>query len=405
MFLDYLEIAIKGMKHRKLRSYLTIIGIFIGVTAVVTLISLGQGLQVFIDEQFKKVGGDRILVFPGGKGEAMSSKFSFALAASKLTDSDLKAFRSVRGISYGTGILVSLARIAVKDKTKPGLVFGIPTDKESRNYLKEVDWFAVEKGRYLKEGDRFKAIVGKKTKDKFGEEIKIGDKIYINGYCFEVVGIGKETGHPMHDRKVTIPLKTAREIFKESGYSFLVGRVEKGFEVDNVAKKVEEKLRRRRGVKKGEEDFRVETSQNVVETFRNVLLMVQIVLVGIAAISLFVGGVGIMNTMYTSVLERTREIGVMKAVGAKNRDVLMIFLIESGILGLIGGVLGLIFGAILSVIVENVIHQYGIGAFRSYLGIDLILGSLLFSFIIGCISGLLPSYQASKLNPVDALRR
>jgi len=163
-------------------------------------------------------------------------------------------------------------------------------------------------------------------------------------------------------------------------------------------------MRRDHDVKEGEEDFTVTTSIQLIEGFNNILDVVQIVLIGIAAISLFVGGVGIMNTMYTSVLQRRKEIGVMKSIGATNTDILMIFLFESGILGIIGGVFGVIFGLMLSKGVEIAASLAGVDILKAYVSIPLVIGALLFSFIIGALSGFMPAKQASKLQPVDALR-
>ncbi len=141
-----------------------------------------------------------------------------------------------------------------------------------------------------------------------------------------------------------------------------------------------------------------------MESFQVILNIIQIFLIGIAAISLVVGGIGIMNTMYTSVLERTKEIGIMKSIGAKNSDILIIFLIESGILGLIGGLIGIILGMSFSKLIELGAKLAGYGMIQVSFPLLLILGTLLFSFLIGTISGVLPARQASKLKPVDALR-
>ena len=163
-------------------------------------------------------------------------------------------------------------------------------------------------------------------------------------------------------------------------------------------------MRRDHDVKEGEEDFQVTTSIQLMEGFNNILNVVQIVLIGIAAISLFVGGIGIMNTMYTSVLQRRKEIGIMKSIGATNTAILTIFLFESGILGIIGGTIGVIFGLLLSKGVELGASLAGIDLLKAYISIPLIMSALVFSFLIGALSGFMPAKQASKLQPVDALR-
>ena len=182
-------------------------------------------------------------------------------------------------------------------------------------------------------------------------------------------------------------------------------KVKPNEDVNKVADEIEDRLRRDRGQKAGEEDFRVQTSEQLAQTFTTIFSIVQAVFIGIAAISLVVGGIGIMNTMYTAVLERTREIGIMKAVGAKNSDILTLFLVESGILGLVGGAIVVLIGVLLGVGASFIAGQaLGTGLLKAYFPWYLIVGALIFSFVVGCASGVLPALQASKLKPVDALR-
>ena len=176
-------------------------------------------------------------------------------------------------------------------------------------------------------------------------------------------------------------------------------------EIDRVKADIERALRKERNEDEGKETFQVTTSEQFLEAFINIFGVVQAVLVGIAAISLLVGGIGIANTMYTSVLERTKEIGTMKAVGAKNSDILILFLIESGMLGLIGGVIGIGVGLGLSKTAEYIATaQLGTNLLQASIDPVLILGALAFSFLIGTASGVFPAMQAAKLKPVDALR-
>ncbi len=175
--------------------------------------------------------------------------------------------------------------------------------------------------------------------------------------------------------------------------------------VTNLADTIKRKLTSYRGEKEGQETFSVSTSEQILNSFKDIFGIVQAVLVGIAAISLFVGGIGIANTMYTSVLERTKEIGTMKAVGAKNSDILILFLIESGLLGLMGGIIGIGIGLGLSKTAEYIAAtQLGTDLLQASIDPVLIIGALTFSFLIGAISGVFPAMQASKLKPVDALR-
>jgi len=406
MIEDYLRLAIDGIMHRKLRSWLTMVGIFVGIIAVVALISLGRGLQRVIDEQFEMVGGDRIIVTPG-RGGTLTGVPRGSFVAAKLDKSDLDVIEKVRGVDSAAGIILATGNVKADNKRKLIPIFGVPTDPKYQKLLKQIDFFAVDEGRYLKEGDRYKAQVGVRTRDFFDADIDVGDKIEIEGIMFDIVGKNKKTGNPFHDSKITIPIETAQELFNKSdGYSMIEVKVEKGSDVSEVAENIKKKLRRHRGVKEGEEDFTAETPQNIVRVFKDVFNLVTGFLTGIAAISLLVGGIGIMTTMYTSVLERTHQIGIMKAVGARNSDILLIFLIEAGMLGLVGGVIGVILGLLLSKFAEYLVVNYGgIDIFRVHAGPELIIGTLLFSFLVGCFSGYLPARRASKMHPVEALRK
>ena len=406
MIEDYLRLAIDGIMHRKLRSWLTMVGIFVGIIAVVALISLGQGLQRVIDEQFEMVGGDRIIVTPG-RGGTLTGVPRGSFVAAKLDKSDLDVIEKVRGVDSAAGVILATGNVKADNKRILIPIFGVPTDPKYQKLLKQIDFFAVDEGRCLKEGDRYKAQVGVRTRDFFDTDIDVGDKIEIEGIMFDIVGKNKKTGNPFHDSKITIPIETAQELFNKSdGYSMIQVKVEKGSDVSEVAENIKKKLRRHRGVKEGEEDFTAETPQNIVRVFKDVFNLVTGFLTGIAAISLLVGGIGIMTTMYTSVLERTHQIGIMKAVGARNSDILLIFLIEAGMLGLVGGVIGVILGLLLSKFAEYLVVNYGgIDIFRVHAGPELIIGTLLFSFLVGCFSGYLPARRASKMHPVEALRK
>lgn len=405
MIEDYIKLAIEGIRNRKLRSWLTMIGIFIGIIAVVSLVSLGQGLQNVIDEQFEMVGGDRIVISPGGGGTIAS--FGGMFSAAKLREEDIDVVSKVRGVDSALGLISTTGKIKTDGEQRPIPIFGAPTDPKQQKLLRQIDFFVVDKGRYLEEGDRYKANIGVRTGDFFDKDIGVGDRIEIEGIMFDVVGVNKKTGNPFHDRKIVIPIETVRELFNKSDeFSGIQVKVEKGFDVDEVAENIKEKLRRHRNVKKDEEDFSVETAENIVAVFKDALTLVTGFLVIIALISLIVGGIGIMTTMYTSILERTNQIGIMKAVGARNDNILLMFIVEAGMLGLVGGVIGVILGLLISMGLEYLVVNYvGIDIFRIYAGPELIIGALLFSFLVGCFSGYLPANRASKMHPVEALRQ
>ncbi|RLG11086.1 ABC transporter permease [Candidatus Pacearchaeota archaeon] len=400
MFIDFLRFAIEGIKKRRLRSLLTMIGIFIGIAAVVSLISLGQGLQNTIKEQFEMVGIDKIIIAPSGMAYG-------AFSSEKLTKDDVNIIKKSDGVEDVTEMFYTSGKIKFKEESKGTLIIGLPTD-ESASIITEMSGFKAEKGRFLKDGDKYKVVVGWRlwNNDFFEKSVGLRDKIEIDGVKVEVVGLLKKIGNPQDDSQIYLPIDTTRDIFENPDeVSGIYAQVKKGYNPEKVAENIRKNLRNFKDEEKGGESFQVKTFENYIDTFNNIFLIVQIILIGIAAISLLVGGIGIMNTMFMSVMERTREIGVMKAIGARNSHILGIFLIESGIYGLIGGAIGVFIGVSIAKIVQfAATHYMGSELLKASMSPVLIIGALLFSFIVGCLSGIAPSYRASKLKPVEALR-
>jgi len=406
---DYVKFAVGSITHRRLRSWLTMVGILIGITAVVALTSLGQGLTNTINAEFEKVGANRIIIAPGGGSgtAAMASMGGFASA--KLTDKDVKVVRTVRGVDSAAGMLRTTERVTFEDESKYVGVFCLPPDSESMDYLETLDFFFIEQGRMIEPGETRRAVVGYDlwAGDFFDKQVRRGNCITVGGECLPVVGLNERTGAPPHDQKIVIAASDCERLFNKSTgeKTMIAAKIEDGYDPGDVSESIERKLRKSRGVKEGEEDFSVQTAEQMMQTFTQIISVVQVVITGIAAISLLVGAVGIMNTMYTSVIERTDEIGVMKAVGARNKDIMALFLIEAGMLGAVGGIIGTSLGLSISKAVEYYAINHGLPELRVHMGMDLILGVLAFSFIIGSLSGALPARQAAKLQPVEALRK
>jgi putative ABC transport system permease protein len=409
MFTDYFKLAWENISHRKIRSWLTIIGIIIGIMAVVALISLGQGVKKVITDEFTKIGTDKIFVFPAGGFS--SGPPGSVTGINPMTEHDIEVIRRSKGVNQVSGLLLKPAKIIYDRNTYFSTVIGIPLD-DSKKLLDEAWNFKYAKGRSLKSGDKYKIIVGYDVaNDKiFGKNVNVGDKINIEGQDFEIVGEIASMGDPDIDSGILMPQDTATQLFGAMHplgmeESEIIVRVNQGEDPAIVADNIKKDLRRSRNVKEGEEDFSVQTTGQLLASFGVILNALLAIVIGIAAISLFVGGVGIMNTMYTAVLQRTNEIGVMKAIGAKNSDILQIFMIESGMLGLIGGTIGLILGMGLSSLVA-LIGRMALKTtlLYAYFPWYLIVGSLLFAFVVGVLSGVLPAIHASKQNPVESLR-
>ena len=404
MIKDYLKIAMNNFTHRKLRTFLTLIGIFIGIAAVVGLISLAQGFNNYLNDEFKQLGVDKIIITPSGSSFGASDSVS-----DPLTKDDVKVVSKSTGVDEASYYAYKIGTIEWgKDDIGFNVVYTFPFG-DTRKLVEEVATLEIADGRDLKESDRGKAVVGYdylNYKD-FGKNVGVGDKITINGKDFSIVGVNKKIGDPPDDRSIILAEKDYENLFdgNKDEVSSIIVRVHDGFKPSDVVKNIEKDLRKSRGLKEGREDFEVQTFEELIATFLTVFAIVGFVLVGIAGISLVVGGIGIMNTMYTSVIERTKEIGIMKAIGARNEDILILFLIESGLLGLVGGVIGVVLGMGFAKAVEYIGGAFlGTELLKAAMPAWLILGALAFAFILGTVSGITPARQASKMNPVDALR-
>jgi putative ABC transport system permease protein len=400
--LELFTLAFRNVRRRKRRTILTMLGVFIGIAAVVALVSLGQGLQGMINAQFEKIGGDKIII------QAREMGFGGQNIPNQLKQRELDISEKTKGVKRAAGALFRAQLIVFNDFQRTQFVMGMPDNQEDADLLTQVNSWEIEEGRMLTSKDKGKAVIGNDLahKDLFKKTIQIGNKILVGGKLFEVVGILKRTGDPGTDPTVTISEEELRELTNESdAYSYIVAQSASGENPEEVADDVKKAIRRDRHQKEGKEDFSVQTSTQMIESFTKIFNIIQAVFIGIAAISLVVGGIGIMNTMFTAVLERTREIGVMKSIGARNRDILGMFLIESGLLGTAGGVIGIIIGFMISKGVEvGVNYQFGAGTLMAAFPWYLIVGALAFSFGVGAISGLMPARRASRLKPVDALR-
>jgi len=401
MIKDYFKISLREILRRKLRSWLTLIGVCIGIAAIISLITLGQGLENAIEGQFEALGKDKLFIMPKGGMWGMGS-------SEMLTEDDLEKIEDVSGIKRATGMGYSYGRFEFNDLIHYGFISGISPEPEDMALVGEAQTWHVLEGRNLEKGDKYKVFLGYSHTQTniFEKRVETGDKIILNDREFKVVGFMEKIGSPPDDESAIIPLEAYEELFDSEGeLGFIIAQTQPGEDPLKVADDVEKELRRAHDVKEGEEDFEIQTPEQFAESFNVILDIVQIVLIGIAMISLLVGGIGIMNTMYTSVLQRTKEIGVMKALGARNKHIMYLFLIESGLYGLGGGILGAAIGMGFAKTAELLMTIFVGPTFLS-INIDwiLVLATLAFSFVVGCLSGIAPARKASKLNPVDSLR-
>jgi len=409
---DFLVLAAQSIAHRKLRSWLTVIGVFIGITAVVALISIGLGLDRTIKDQVAKVFGvDTFLLAPegafGGQHGGMDDTYQIDVDLAK----SVPGVKTVAAVRDETGFVVGLP--GADGKTVQGF---LPVMGLSPELVTEFEAFTGEivlepGGRSFSPDDRYVAILGSDVANRLNA--RLGDTIEIEDRPFEVVGMiaaekaeegaGRESGFGMamgpDDDTIYVPFDTLLELYgpADNVVVTLVKTVE-GVEVDDVANRLEKTLQ--------DAGYEVEavTYSDISDIVGQVTSTISAFLAGIAGISLLVGGVGVMNTMFTSVLERTKEIGVMKAVGAKNSHILAIFLIESGLMGLVGGIVGTLLGLGLSAVASRFIERFFNVDLAVVASPVLIAVTLLGSFALGAFAGLWPAWRAAKLPVVDALR-
>tara|TARA_Y100000310_G_scaffold127988_1_gene127131 strand:+ start:3179 stop:4399 length:1221 start_codon:yes stop_codon:yes gene_type:complete len=401
---DLVIYSLKNLLSRKTRTWLTILSILIGIMAIFALVSFGQGIAKYMDDMFQQMGTDKLMIMPRGAGVPGTGNVKFY-------EDDIDFIRKINGVGEIIGYMMVNGEVKIKDDKKPKYpyVMGLPTDPDERRLFEEMAaGFEVVEGRGLKKGDKLKANLGHnyRTANKvFKKALNVGDKIIVNGINVDIVGFYDEVGNPEDDRNVYLTFEGFKEIFdKGDEYQTIVIRAADDQSPTELAEKIGDKFRKKKDQKEGQEDFHVQTFEQMMETFGTVIIVLNAVLVIIALISLVVAAVNIMNTMYTAVLERTKEIGIMKAVGSRNSDILFVFVFESGLLGLVGGILGVLLGYGVAKFGELMARQSGLTMLKPYFPWWLVVGCLMFAFLVGAGSGLLPAIHASRQKPVDALR-
>lgn len=402
MFKEYFKIAIKNLKARSLRSWLTILGVVIGIFLVVALLSLSEGIKNAILAQLKMIGDDVLMVMPGDEGDIMTAMIGGLM----LSDDNLRAIERAEGVDLVVPNLWRAQTARHKKEAKTVFILGYLRE-ETQDFFKESLGFYIEEGDWPRVGRR-EVMVGHLVPKDIFPGMKIGDEIIVGGINFKVAGILRTLGSRQDDSMVGLDMKYFHQVtgIKE-GAHFAAIRIKEGFTPDQVSANIMNEagdVKRARGKPETVTPFTVFTPDAAIDMVGDIMLLLQVMIFSIAGIAIIVSTVGIMNTMYTSVRERTKEIGIIKAIGAKNKDISRIFLIESGIIGLIGGIGGVIFGFTLAKTIETYLQFNPVFVLEAVISPTLIIFTLLFSFILGCLSGYLPAKSAAKLNPVDALK-
>ncbi|MCD4771287.1 ABC transporter permease [archaeon] len=401
---DYFNLALNNLRHRGIRSWLTLLGIFIGVMAVVSLISLGTGLKMAVGAQFGISSTEVITVQAGGISAAGPPGTG---VTNKLTRDDAEAIEKISSVDVAIPRMMPTGKMEFNDVVGFGMAMSVPDGEERKVVYEMVDVEAIA-GRMLKDGDTNKVVLGwnfYNSDDAFGEKIVPGKTVLIQDERFTVAGILKKKGSFLFDNMVLMNEDVLADLFDyEEDVDLIAVKVKNKDLMERAKEDIEKLMRQRRDVDIGKEDFSVSTPDAMLDTVNSVLGGVQAFIVIIASISILVGAVGIVNTMTTSVLERRKEIGIMKAIGARNSQIFMQFLIESGLLGLVGGLVGVVFGVLVGVLGVLAINSWIGGEVAPSIDFVLVGGALVGSFLIGAIAGIVPALNAAKENPVEALR-
>ena len=377
------------------------IGVIIGIFLIMSLLSLSGGIKAAVMQQLKMMGKDLIMIMPG----EVTNIATMMVGGLELTDDDVKAIEKTKGVDIVIPMTYKGEVVRYEGERKTVLLLGYPW-REGMDVLKN-DWgLSLDEGRWPVPGKR-ELVVGNFVPKDIFPEMRIGTEITVKGKQFEVVGILKSVGNKQDDSQIYMDLNIFRTITGErTGAQMVFAKAKPGYLTEEVVENIKGSLEESRKRKRGEDlpPYTVLSSEKMTDIIGNVMTLIQVAIFGFASIAIVVGGIGIMNTMYTSVHERVREIGIMKAVGAKNKTITTLFLIESGFFGLFGGLGGIILGLGLAKIVEIYCQIQNLLLLKASITPQLILFGLAFSFLIGCIAGYLPARNASKLNPVEALR-
>ena len=397
--------------HSKLRSWLTIIGIVIGIGSVVGILSLGDAMQEQVQSRLAEMDLTKITISPGYTKASSNMPGPGGMGGGgtttdvELTEDDIEALQGIDGIQYIAGEISGSEPVIYAAQNATLSITGV--DPQVWKYMTTLE---TQSGRLLEPSDKYVAVIGSGVASGvFDQDIGVNQVITINGKAVRVVGILAEEGEG-GDRSIYMPIDGAVNLLddaEEDVYDTITAKAKSEDLVDSVMEDIVDKLMVSRHIIQEEDrDFSVTASKSMAESVTEMTSSMTLFLGAIAAVSLLVGAVGIANTMFTSVLEKTKEIGTMKAIGAKNRDILMIFLFNSAMVGLVGGILGDLLGACVSTLFPLLgLRMMGGGSDSSiYFAPDLMALGLILAVIIGIASGVVPAYRASKLKPVDALR-
>ncbi|MBU2009578.1 MAG: ABC transporter permease [Chloroflexi bacterium] len=407
-----LRTASGALVANKMRSSLTVLGVIIGVTAVISLMSIGRGSQAAITSRIESLGTNLLFVRPGASSEAGARGAQGSAVSLTLEDAEALADPALAPSVAGVApeVQTFAQAIAGRNNTRTQVVGVTPGYQFVRN-------FPVAEGNFISTSNvqsrSMVVVLGSNVAETlFGQVSAVGQSIRISGLQFKVIGVLKSkggTGFGNADDVVLAPITTVQaRLFRQrtaagaQNVQTINVQAVSAKETDNAIQQISAILRQRHRIVVGEDDFTITSQQETITALQESTQVWVVFLGAIAGISLLVGGIGIMNIMLVSVTERTREIGVRKAVGAKRRDILLQFLVEAALLSLTGGGFGVLVGWGVSHFVSGL--NLGGQAITTVVSADIVILAVSVSAAIGILFGLYPAYRAARLNPIEALR-
>ncbi|OGW28866.1 MAG: hypothetical protein A2X56_14825 [Nitrospirae bacterium GWC2_57_13] len=398
-FLETFKVAFEAIISNKVRSGLTMLGVIIGVLAVILLVSIGEGARIYITKELTGLGTNLLIITPGKTTTSGGFHPPSAGTVRKLTyDDSLALRRRAWLLTDAVPIVLGTGKVKYQNKFRDTTIIGTTAEFERvRNLF-------VDTGSYVTQADvdsKAKiAVLGRKVKDElFGAESPLGKVVMLSDARYRVVGVMRKKGMSLGwdvDDVVFIPVTSGQELFDTDAIFEIIASTPRAEDTDRAIGQIKDILTRRHAHK---EDFTIMTQGAMLATMNTILGVLTAVLGGIAGISLLVGGIGIMNIMLVSVRERTREIGIRKAIGARNKDIMAQFLIEAMTLSAAGGVIGIALGVGISLLIP---------VFVTVLPTSVSLWSILlaffFSVAVGVFFGVYPARKAALQDPIQALR-
>ncbi len=409
---EILNISFINLRTNKIRTFLTMLGIVIGVAAVILIIAIGRGAQALILKQISFLGANTIYIEPGAWDKKGLPEEAFGINITALKEKDLETVEKLPGIEFACPYVTGSGQLVHKNIDTKITFMGVSP------FYQEINNAYPEKGRFFTE-EEIKSqsrvvVLGKGlAEDLFEDEDPVGKKVKIKKTNFQVIGVLEEQGTIAFQRLddfAYIPYSTVQKTLLGINHlTFIVAKAKSEKEIDATVQEIYDAIRINHRIDNPEnnpakDDFKVTSQAEATEILGTVTNTLTLLLSLIAAISLIVGGVGIMNIMLVVVTERTREIGLRKAVGARNKDILKQFLAESITLTAIGGTAGIILGVLLNFVITLGIQTFGYTAWTFVIPLQAILGGFFVAFAIGLIFGLYPARKAARLSPIEALR-